>query len=1237
MAQAFNSMLKHKSLLLGAAGVTAMVGAAALAGNKKPTADETMSTEKYKPGDDYKDTTSFAIDIVKELSKSGVSITFADVKTLLSFVFEAASGKPVDDKEMMMEKVIAIVTKLPEKSRARRKLTGVLITGLWDSLEHPPLSFQGPKYQYRQADGSHNNVLMPNLGAAGSPYAKSIRTTHMMHATRPDPGVLFDSLMARSDETYKENAAGVSSMLFYHASIIIHDIFRSNRHDSNISDTSSYLDLAPLYGSSVADQAKIRTFRNGMLKPDTYFEERLLAQPPGINVMLVLYSRYHNFVADMILKINEGGRFNLKPGPEAEALKQQDEDLFQTARLIVNGLYINICLHDYLRALTNTHHSDSTWTLDPRIEIPGGALKSDTPRGIGNQVSTEFNLMYRFHSTVSKRDEKWFEDFFGEIGNFDKPLSEATPREMLLALKGYEDSIPEDPSQRTFAHLKRDANGRFNDADLVRVLKESMEDTAALFGPKNVPKALRVVEILGIQRARQWQTASLNEFRKYFGLKQHESFEDINADPQVADTLRGFYGHPDMVEAYPGMWLEDPKPAMTPGCGGCPPYTVGRAIFSDAVTLVRSDRFYTIDYTAATLTNWGIKEVEQDYETLGGSMLYKLIQRGLPGWFPFNSLHVMQPMFTKKTNEQIAKEIGTFGDYTLDDPKPPPMPKIVKTAKEAKAILRDSQNFASPWFKAFEQLADGHDYNHFMLSGEGSAQASQRQLMESLLFRLPEFKQLVRNTAYHYAYSYFKSEMFYWGKNNEGIPRNEIDLVRDVATPTLTRVLADLFCLDLKTEDNPMGTYSMASLYRDLLAVRTWGFGNADPGQAWKRRRQARDASARLRKATKAHLERLMSSHHGHGHQAGIIATLKSYLSGQGAPRGSRVEEGSLRWYGVQIATQLLAAGESMEKVVDIMFMTALAGVGVPISQFTESMYYMTNNGEFYTTVGNIKKLAMSDHEDAWEKLEKYVLEGERFSSAQRLLRVTKAKTTVEGVIYNPGELVIMLLGASGASMDPEHFPNPEEFDVTRPRKDYITTGYGMHECLGKDISLAYSTAMLKAAAGMQNMSWAPGNTGVLHPIMSHGVRLYLSEDGAHLTADPTTLKCHFTSYTHDLSKAGATPKNITTPIPTHVKKNMEDQLRPSDLAAEMLHIDETGCEYTPEEHKACFQANAFPGSVIEVEQNGTANGKTTFSSHKLHSKSMFAAVDHAVTHVSTHVEHAMGMSSRTDFMSSSS
>ena len=70
--------------------------------------------------------------------------------------------------------------------------------------------------------------------------------------------------------------------------------------------------------------------------------------------------------------------------------------------------------------------------------------------------------------------------------------------------------------------------------------------------------------------------------------------EDINPDPKIADILRSLYDHPDMVELYPGLFLEEGKPAMNPGCGGCPPYTVGRAVFSDAVTLIRSDRFYTL-------------------------------------------------------------------------------------------------------------------------------------------------------------------------------------------------------------------------------------------------------------------------------------------------------------------------------------------------------------------------------------------------------------------------------------------------------------------------------------------------------------------------------------------------------------------------------------------------------------------------------------------------------------------
>ena len=280
---------------------------------------------------------------------------------------------------------------------------------------------------------------------------------------------------------------------------------------------------------------------------------------------------------------------------------------------VTNGLYVNISLHDYLRGLTNTHHSASDWTLDPRVEVGRLFDPEGVPRGIGNQVSAEFNLLYRFHSVISRRDEKWMNEFLQELfpGN-TKPLDQLTPMEFIQGLLRFEQNIPDDPGKRTFAKLERDTSGKFNDAELVNLMKESMEDPAGLFNARMVPKALRIIEVTGILTARKWNLASLNEMRDFFGLKRHDTFEDINPDPYVADLLRKLYDHPDMVEMYPGLFLEDGKPRMDPGkqipcffgrqrlltrllgCGGCPPYTVGRAVFSDAVTLVRSDRFLTL-------------------------------------------------------------------------------------------------------------------------------------------------------------------------------------------------------------------------------------------------------------------------------------------------------------------------------------------------------------------------------------------------------------------------------------------------------------------------------------------------------------------------------------------------------------------------------------------------------------------------------------------------------------------
>jgi linoleate 8R-lipoxygenase / 9,12-octadecadienoate 8-hydroperoxide 8R-isomerase len=100
--------------------------------------------------------------------------------------------------------------------------------------------------------------------------------------------------------------------------------------------------------------------------------------------------------------------------------------------------------------------------------------------------------------------------------------------------------------------------------------------------------------MLGVEQGRAWNTASLNEFRHFFGLVQHKEFKDVTSNEEMAKVLAQLYDHPDNIELYPGILIENTKTPMTPGAGLCPNHTIGKAILSDAIALVRGDRFYTV-------------------------------------------------------------------------------------------------------------------------------------------------------------------------------------------------------------------------------------------------------------------------------------------------------------------------------------------------------------------------------------------------------------------------------------------------------------------------------------------------------------------------------------------------------------------------------------------------------------------------------------------------------------------
>jgi len=92
---------------------------------------------------------------------------------------------------------------------------------------------------------------------------------------------------------------------------------------------------------------------------------------------------------------------------------------------ITCGLYVNIILGDYLRTILNLNrdNSGSDWKLDPREDFPVFDHEG-SPRGIGNQVSAEFNMIYRWHSATSNSDEAWANAFFKDIFGKDTDIGE---------------------------------------------------------------------------------------------------------------------------------------------------------------------------------------------------------------------------------------------------------------------------------------------------------------------------------------------------------------------------------------------------------------------------------------------------------------------------------------------------------------------------------------------------------------------------------------------------------------------------------------------------------------------------------------------------------------------------------------------------------------------------------------------------------------------------------------------
>jgi len=441
----------------------------------------------------------------------------------------------IDDRLLLLEDLLHAMATLDKDDSTRhlsQDLQHFVVDLLYKDLPNPPSGFLSPvpslstvqaipsdrKYPYRPADGSNYNPFAPTLGKAGHPYARSVTPSQCIPPwALPDAGLVFDTLLKR--DKFVPHPSGISSLFFAFADLIIHDLFYTSPQDSSINNTSSYLDLSVLYGTSEAQVDSVRRKDGtGRLWDDVFADGRLLHMPPAACALLVLLSRNHNYIAQKILEINEWDRFTQPPPTDQAKRIEQDDEIFERARLVNCGYFMQIILRDYIGVILGLVRDGTPWRLDP-LTFVRNYQHEILPRGEGNVVSVEFNLLYTWHSSLSRQDTESITSQFKTLFPGVDPQA--------LSAKDFGRALPtlmpgRDPKKWTFGGLRRAPSGSFDDADLAKLLYNAIEWRAAAFRARGIPETLRVIELMNIEKARKWGTCTLNEFRKFLGLKREQ-------------------------------------------------------------------------------------------------------------------------------------------------------------------------------------------------------------------------------------------------------------------------------------------------------------------------------------------------------------------------------------------------------------------------------------------------------------------------------------------------------------------------------------------------------------------------------------------------------------------------------------------------------------------------------------------------------------------------------------------
>lgn len=585
-------------------------------------------------------------------------------------------------------------------------------------------------------------------------------------------------------------------------------------------------------------------------------------------------------------------------------------------------------------------------------------------------------------------------------------------------------------------------------------------------------------------------TPTLFRFRRYLNLKEYETFEDWNSDPDTARAAELLYGHVDNLELYPGLMAECTKPSM-PGSGVCPGQTTGRGILDDAVALVRGDRYLSYDLNSNTLSNWGASKLGDLPGGSYGGMLPKLLFQGLPTCWSGTSTYALLPFYTPTAAKEMLK-----GNKVLDlyDTRRPPSGAWeivgVHTQEGCKKVFEDRDTFRVMYQAAIRQCTDGHD---FMIGWDEQKKHDERSaLLHKIFFEDGFEKHVTKFFRENVVKLIKKSSLKYPGT------RRSLDVVRDVCNVTPMLWLAERFAIPLKTREQPRGLVTVPQLFDIYLVLFIYQSFNILPVNEWKLRELSRQVAPVLRQVFEAHLKT----------QRGWTEGVVDWLA-----KGSAFEVGA---DADRVYHALNATGLPLGDLVgDCIGMTA--PVAGNLTQQASLLIDLFLRPEYKAYKDRIVELARRDDPDADRELQGFVFEGMRHAGVvPGLPRVAARDVTVQDGARGPVHIKAnqtVLVATSKAAMDPVAFPDPEKLDPHRPFAAYTLLGHGMHFCFGARIIGPAIAATLKEVFKLKNVRRAEGSRGKFstlnHEVAGVKMKVYLDAN-AKESPIPTTLNIEY-------------------------------------------------------------------------------------------------------------------------------